>query len=258
MRIRSVSVLLLVAVLVAVVLPGSLRAHGKKTHSPDSTSSSPVDQHQQRDEPGYSHLDPHKAAESTHSDHHGPTHDTSIPWYRRLMAGFFGAPDIHPMLVHFPIVFLWTAFFFAGLSWWRNSASYQQMAQWLFWAGLLALPITAASGFWAVEGWGGGPNALHRNLMLITTGLAFGLFAVLRWVAERPRVYRMVMTLGLILVVTTLTLGADQGAWLVFEKGMGVKPAQHQHSGDHSSSHRTDGTHSHHENRDHGEDTSMS
>lgn len=147
-----------------------------------------------------------------------------------LFPGLTGAPNIHPMLVHFPIVLLCMSLLFVSASWFWKPEEFLTTAKWMFWLGLVALPITAGTGFWAIGGWGGGHVTTHRNLMLITTGLAFLLFGLLRWLADRQRLYRIVMTVGLIIVVTFMTLGADRGAWLVFVKGSGVKPAEHVHN----------------------------
>jgi uncharacterized membrane protein len=165
--------------------------------------------------------------EAGHTDHSEGSGQSRF--LNTLLPGLTGAPNIHPMLVHFPIVFLWTSLLFVGASWFWKPEEFLAMAKWMFWLGLVALPITAGTGFWAIGGWGGGHVTIHRNVMLITTGLAFLLFGILRWLADRQRLYRIVMTVGLIIVVTFMTLGADRGAWLVFVEGSGVKPAEHVH-----------------------------
>ena len=168
-----------------------------------------------------------QSSEAGHRDHSEGSRQSGF--LNILLPGLTGAPNIHPMLVHFPIVFLWTSLLLVGGSWFWKPEEFLTTAKWMFWLGLIALPVTAAAGFQAVGGWGGGHVTTHRNLMLITTGLAFLLFGILRWLADHLRLYRIVMTVGLIIVVTFMTLGADRGAWLVFVEGSGVKPAEHVH-----------------------------
>ncbi|MFB6346894.1 MAG: DUF2231 domain-containing protein [bacterium] len=174
----------------------------------------------------------HKSTRNQVDYSKGHDHAESKPdsWFETLLPGLAGAPNVHPMLVHFPIVFLWTALLFITGSWFGRRDQFLIMAKWLFWLGLFTLPLTATSGFLAVGGWGGGHVTVHRNLMVATTVLAFLLFAVLRIVAGQKRLYRIVMTIGLVVVVAVMSLGADRGAWLVFVKGSGVQPAPHVHN----------------------------
>ncbi|MFB6347766.1 MAG: DUF2231 domain-containing protein [bacterium] len=181
--------------------------------------------------------DHHSEKESTGTtDHHSQggtkTHqkENQIGWLRTLFPGLSSVKNIHPMFVHFPIVFLVTSLLFSVVSWIRDSQFFLDLARWMFWLGLVALPVTVATGFWAVGGWGGGHVTGHRNFMLLTTVLAFVLFGILRTVAGRERVYRIVLTVGLVIVVTFMTLGADRGAWLVFQKGAGVQEVEHEHN----------------------------
>lgn len=167
--------------------------------------------------------------ERTESNGQSEAKRTAPGWFKVLLPGMRGAKNLHPMLVHFPIVFLFTATLFSGLSWFWNSERFLLFARWMFWLGLIALPVTAATGFWVVGGWGDGHVTGHRNFMLLTTLLAFVLLGVLRMVANRTKLYRIVLTVGLIIVLTVMTLGADRGAWLVFVKGSGVKSAKHVH-----------------------------
>lgn len=154
---------------------------------------------------------------------------SSEPGWETLMPGLAGAPNAHPMLVHFPIVFLVTATLFFCLSWFTYAEHFLMLGRWMFWLGLVTLPVVAASGFWAIGGWGDGHVTGHRNLMVLTTVLAYLVFGIGRWVSNRKRLYRIVLTVGLILVTVFMTLGADRGAYLVFVEGAGVQSAQHQH-----------------------------
>jgi uncharacterized membrane protein len=160
------------------------------------------------------------------SDHH---EETNKPLMSKLFPGLSGAQDIHPMFVHFPIVLVFTALFFAVLSLFGRSDQFIRTARWLFWLALVALPVTVLTGFIAVGGWGDGHVVGHRNWMILTLVSAYLLFGVTRWVADRDRLYRIVLTVGLLIVSVLMTLGADRGSWLVYVEGAGVTPAEHVH-----------------------------
>lgn len=150
----------------------------------------------------------------------------------RVLPGFSQAPNLHPMFVHFPIVFFYAALFFAALSWYRRRSFFLALSRWMFWLGLGTLPLAAATGFWAVGGWGHEHVTVHRNLMLATTVLAVVLLGLTRWCSDRQRLYRIVLTAGLVVVTGVMTLGADRGAWLVFVQGSGVRSEGHVHQDD--------------------------
>ncbi len=172
-------------------------------------------------------------------DHHAETGEGNRSVHSEQPAGsllstFFpgltGVSNVHPMVVHFPIVFVYTSLLFVLLSWKWGTTEFLAFARWTFWLSLVSFPVTAATGFLAVGGWGSGHVTGHRNLMLITVGLSFGLWIVLRFVSNRTYWYRLVLTLGLLIVTVLMTLGTDRGAWLVYVKGSGVQSGGHVHS----------------------------
>lgn len=161
---------------------------------------------------------------SAHSEHPADS------LFSTVFPGLSGASNVHPMVVHFPIVFVYTSLLFVFLSWKWKPTEFLSFARWTFWLSLVSFPVTAATGLLAVGGWGSGHVTGHRNLMLITVGLAFGLWIVLRFVSDRTYWYRLVLTLGLLIVTVFMTLGTDRGAWLVYVKGSGVQSGGHVHS----------------------------
>lgn len=199
---------------------------GDETHGHESGEL--TDHHQENETSSLSQDTKDQSNQAGHTGHSENSNRSGF--LKTLFPGLTGAPNIHPMLVHFPIVLLCLSLLFVSASWFWKPEQFLSTAKWMFWLGLVALPLTAASGFWAVGGWGEGHVTTHRNLMLVTVGLAFLLFGILRWLADRDRIYRILMTVGLIIVVTFMTLGADRGAWLVFVEGSGVKPAEQVHN----------------------------
>jgi uncharacterized membrane protein len=160
----------------------------------------------------------------------GQQSGTSGGWFLEfLLPGLTQVEDVHPLFVHFPIVLVWTALLFVGFSWFGYEDEFLRTARWMFWLLLIALPVTLTTGFLAVAGWGEGHAVGHRNWMLLTTVAAYLLFGLERWFADRKRLYRIVLTVGLVIVTVFMTIGADRGAWLVYVEGAGVEPAEHVH-----------------------------
>jgi uncharacterized membrane protein len=198
-----------------------------KAESDGHGSGTSKDPHKEKETKHAQHNSKERSKKAEHMDHSKDSDQSGLLQY--LLPGLTKVPDIHPMMVHFPIVLLWTSLLFVGTSWFWKPDKFLTTARWMFWLGLIALPITAGTGFLAVGGWGGGHVTIHRNLMLITVGLAFLLFGILYFIPDRQQLYRIVMTVGLVIIVVFMTLGADRGAWLVYVKGSGVKPAENVH-----------------------------
>lgn len=208
------------------------------------------------------HEDEHKTAQSHQRDgnHHDETHVSSKQGgnhtsegevghtgtttshhreeektlFQSLLPGLAGAPNIHPMIVHFPIALFVVATALMLLSWKWKPDELLMVSKWLFWIGIGVLPIAVATGFYAIGGWGSGHVTAHRNLMLITSGLAL-IVAVMAFLVRKKeeRLQRIVLTIGLVVVSITMTFGADRGAWLVFVEGSGVQSEGHLHNGEH-------------------------
>jgi uncharacterized membrane protein len=157
-----------------------------------------------------------------------------------LMPGLVGAPNLHPMLVHFPIV-LWTvaaALTLGALI--RSSERMREMGRWALYLGTLSALATVASGFLAADGLGHDSPGhdlvhVHRNIMIGATVLGLAASAAAHWGRDGGGLG----ILAVMLVVATagvMTLGADRGAALVYTYGMGVADTPPPSSGhDHGS-----------------------
>lgn len=142
-----------------------------------------------------------------------------------LMPGLSAAPNLHPMVVHFPI-----AFWLAAAGAWviallRSDEGAWRFGLWLHSLGLAGGALAVAFGFWATVKMGHDSPGhdlvhVHRDLMLWTTGLAVIVTAVGWW--KRGTGVRKLLTGLSLLLAGLLSLGADRGAELVFRYGMGV------------------------------------
>ncbi len=148
-----------------------------------------------------------------------------------ILPGLASAPNVHPMLVHFPLALLPVALAVALLTLWRRHAFLDQMAQSLVYVGTLGAIVALATGYLAT--WSMGHEApghdlihIHRNWMVATTILAVALSGFLFFTSRRPRTFTAAGIIGLACVVVTLILGADRGALLVFGYGVGTATQQ--------------------------------
>ena len=148
-----------------------------------------------------------------------------------ILPGLSSAPNVHPMLVHFPVALLPLALAVALLTLWRRDAFLHQMARSLVYVGTLSAIVAVATGYLGT--WSMGHDApghdlihIHRNWMVATTILAVALSGFLFFTSRRPKAFTLAGIIGLALVVVILMLGADRGALLVFKYGIGTAMQQ--------------------------------
>lgn len=153
-----------------------------------------------------------------------------------ILPGFSAIRNVHPMFVHFPI-----AFFLGALAMELIAILYHKrfhfVATWLLYLGVISALVTVATGLWAKQSLArtdprghAAPGHelihIHRNWMLTITFVGALLSLYLFWInrKEKWRSHRWGLLAGLIVLSVLLTLGADRGARLVFEFGIGVNP----------------------------------
>lgn len=171
----------------------------------------------------------------------------------QLFPGLTSAPNLHPMVVHFPIVFWIVA---TGAWSWavvRRHDEAWRFGRWLHLLGVLGAVVTVGFGFWATEKMGHDAPGhdlvhVHRDLMLVASGVALAITALAWWRRDATRLWRVGLTLGSLVLLSLMTLGADRGAELVFRYGIGVAGEAPPHSDGHDHSHRD------HEAKPHGHD----
>lgn len=170
-------------------------------------------------------------------------------WFSDLLPGLNGALNIHPLVVHFPIVLLPLACLLHFLSARKPNSWMYSAARWSLWSGTLGAAVAIAAGYLAAEGLGhdaSGHDLVHdhRNLMVATGFLSLLLSAsVYRLQSRRTSATRWALGIGHLALTVLLIVGSDRGAALVFRYGIGVQqelPAavqqtegeKHNHEGD--------------------------
>jgi uncharacterized membrane protein len=147
-----------------------------------------------------------------------------------LLPGLRAMPNIHPLLVHFPIAFLWGALLVELLAVWRRRDDWHRVAVVLLYLGAAGAVAAATSGWFAeetVEHTEASHEVLelHETIMLWMTSLTVVLAGVAFFGAGRLETRRLQTFLlaGLLVVCLMLLFGADRGGQLVYQFGTGVQ-----------------------------------
>jgi len=163
-----------------------------------------------------------------------------------LLPALFGGVNLHPMVIHFPVVLFPLAclLHFVGKkqTWqWASPAG-----RWALWLGTFFAVIAIVTGFFAANNLGHNQPGheivhIHRNLM-IATGVISLILSVFVIQNKRNSSQTMQWFIGFahILLTMVLVLGSDRGASLVYQYGFGVQniiPSDFDHPLEHSHSH---------------------
>jgi uncharacterized membrane protein len=142
----------------------------------------------------------------------------------RFLPGADHLQNPHPLVVHFPIAFLYGAALLYFIAWMARRDSIAWAALWLLALGLLSAAIAVGTGWWSAGGVMLDPsvkeNVLepHMRLMFATSALAalLTLWAVIR----RPMpvsAARYFFLFGLLVMIALMTKGADYGGIMVYD-----------------------------------------
>jgi uncharacterized membrane protein len=136
--------------------------------------------------------------------------------------GLAAMQNIHPLIVHFPIVFLSTA----ALLYWVAALSRIERLGWAaFWmlaAGAATATIAVWSGLNAGAGVMVAPSVRqhilnhHKQLMLATWAMSLGLLVWASFARPMPQRVRALFVIALLVMIVTLMHGVDYGGWMVF------------------------------------------
>ena len=140
----------------------------------------------------------------------------------RILPGASQLQNYHPLLVHFPIAFIYGASLMYFLAWLTASEKLQWTALWMLLLGALSAAAALASGFYAAPGLMVSQSvrdellAHHKHLM-VSASILTGALTI--WaLASRPMPtrFRYVFLAGLIALMLLLTAGADLGGEMVY------------------------------------------
>jgi uncharacterized membrane protein len=145
----------------------------------------------------------------------------------RLFPGAADLQNPHPLLVHFPIAFLYGAAFFYFIAWIARRDALAWPAMWMLVLGLVSALAAVATGLWGAEGVMLAPSvkehllAPHKWLMIASSALAamLTLWAVLK--RPMPSAGRPLFLAGLVVMVALIAKGADYGGRMVYDYNAG-------------------------------------
>lgn len=149
-----------------------------------------------------------------------------------FLPGVLKTGVLHPLLIHFPIVFVLTALLFDVLWHLKKSDFFRNAANWMIYLGAVSGILTVATGYVdAVGYWEGQPasGTLHTHwiLMMWATALVCGLalftYLTTKMKDEGPRKWIIV---PLIVISLLMAVGADEGGVLVYKYGVNVDFAE--------------------------------
>ena len=142
----------------------------------------------------------------------------------RFLPGAEHLQNPHPLVVHFPIAFLYGAALLYFIAWLARRDAIAWVALWLLVLGLIAGAVAVGTGWWSAGGVMLDPsvkaNVLepHKRLMLATAAIAalLTLWALIK----RPMpasALRYLFLFGLLVMIALMTKGADYGGIMVYD-----------------------------------------
>jgi uncharacterized membrane protein len=144
-----------------------------------------------------------------------------------LLPGLNSAPNLHPVVVHFPVVFWVTANAIWIVAAARRNDELWRAGLWLHTAGLVGAVFAVALGFVATAQTGHDSPGhdlvhTHRDIMLAATALSSLVVGIGWWRRGGTAGWRWALVVASLLQLGVTIVGADRGAELVFRYGVGV------------------------------------
>lgn len=162
----------------------------------------------------------------------------------RIFQGISKMPNIHPLIVHFPIALLSSFLLMEFLGLVAGKESFRTAATWMLYLGTIGALAAVLAGLWAAATVEHSEEAhkvllTHRNFGI--TVLALSILLSIWRIYSRESFSRKGQVIHLaiaIIMVTIMALGADKGGLMVYKYGVGVKAARtaetevHIHAGE--------------------------
>ena len=145
----------------------------------------------------------------------------------RILPGASQLQNYHPLLVHFPIAFIYGAALLYLLAWITASERLQWAALWMLVLGSLSAAAALASGFYAAPGLMVSESVRnellsHHKHLMVAASILIGVLTI--WaLASRPMPSRAryLFLAGLLAVVLLVAAGADLGGEMVYTYNAG-------------------------------------
>jgi uncharacterized membrane protein len=144
-----------------------------------------------------------------------------------LLPGVQHLQNIHPLVVHFPIAFLAGAALFYFLSWVLRNQTFATTGFLFLILGTLAAGAAVGTGLYGGEGVMVSRSVrqhlleTHEKFMLVTLGLSVALALWALIARPFPKKGRWLFLLFLLVLLGTMTKGADYGARMVYDYNAG-------------------------------------
>ena len=140
----------------------------------------------------------------------------------RILPGASQLQNYHPLLVHFPIAFIYGAALFYFVAWILGNDSLKWAGFWMLLLGALSAGVTLASGFYAAPGLMISQSVRdqllqHHKHLMVAASIVTGVLTL--WaLAARPMPLRgrIVFLFGLLVVLCLIAAGADLGGEMVY------------------------------------------
>jgi uncharacterized membrane protein len=145
----------------------------------------------------------------------------------RILPGASQLQNYHPLLVHFPIAFIYGAALLYFLAWINASESLKWTALWMLALGAVSAGFALTSGFYAAPGLMVSQSVRtellrhHKHLMVAMSAITGALTIWAIATRPMPTRGRYVFLAGLILVMGLIAAGADLGGEMVFTYNAG-------------------------------------
>ncbi len=144
-----------------------------------------------------------------------------------MLPGAQHLQNIHPLVIHFPIGLLMGAAFFYFAAWVFKKEDFAKTGFWVLLLGALSLAAAVGTGLYAEQGVMVALDVRqkillsHKQYMIVTAVLCaiVTLWALIQ--KPFPKKGRIVFLLLFLLMIITITIGADFGGRLVYEYNAG-------------------------------------
>lgn len=145
----------------------------------------------------------------------------------RILPGAAHLQNIHPLVVHFPIAFIYGAAFLYLVAWIRGSEPMQWTALWTLILGAAGILASLATGLYAEPGLMVSESVRdhlleHHEHLMITASIITGLLTMWALAARpMPARGRYLFVLALLSLLGVIAAGADLGGQMVYDYNAG-------------------------------------